>query len=93
MRTLREVFDNDLSAKQKKVLLNALAQRWSVTQTNARKGITTMRFKSFTDDIEYMYRFHAIGFDHKKGFFLDLDRLKELREKGQPIPQLFGLTA
>lgn len=93
MRTLREVFDNDLTATQKKSLLHGFSIRWDVTETNARKGISSMKFKCLLEDVKYLYNFHAIGFDHKRGFFLDFDRMKELKQKGQPIPQLYGLTA
>lgn len=92
MRTLFDVFEEDLSSKQKNSLLASLAQRWEITETNVRKTIKNDRFKSTTLDIGFMYDFHAIGFDPKKGFFLDLDRLKEIKEFGAPIPQLYGLS-
>jgi hypothetical protein len=93
MRTLQQVFEEDLNPVQKKNLLYALCQRWGIAEGNVRKAIKNDRFDSTTYDIGYMYDFHAIGFDPKKGFFVDLDKLKELKEIGQPIPQLFGLSA
>ncbi|WP_428658907.1 hypothetical protein [Runella sp.] len=92
MRTLQQVFNEDLNPVQKKSLLAGLCQRWDLTEVNVRKSLKKDRYPNTTYDIGYMHEFHAIGFNHKCGFFLDLDRMKEIKEFGLPIPQLFGMS-
>ena len=95
MKTLKQVYEKDLTNNQKGDLIKGLAQRYEKSTQVARRAIVTGRLLLFTDDIQYMYTYHAIGFDMKKGFFIDYDRLKEINQDGgvqMSIIDNFGLS-
>lgn len=82
MATLKQVFKNDLSATQKKELLNGLASRYSCDLQAARRIISTSRLKSPEEDIKYLYQYHAINITVERGFYLDLERLAKIKDSG-----------
>ncbi len=90
--TLKRVYETELSKSQKQNLIAGLAQRWQLTPNNIRKRINEETLSHTSSDIQYLYVFHAISIHPLKGFYLDFDRLKELKEKGTPMPQLYGMS-
>ncbi|MFN8349399.1 MAG: hypothetical protein U0X91_30640 [Spirosomataceae bacterium] len=82
MATLKQVYQNDLSATQKKELLAGLAKRYQCDLQAARRVIDSSKLKKFEDDIKYLYQYHAIGISVERGFYLDLERLAKIKDSG-----------
>lgn len=85
MATLKQVYQNDLSATQKKDLLNGLATRYKCDLQAARRVIDSSRLKSPVDDIKYLYQFHAINISVERGFYLDFERMAKIKDSGLQI--------
>lgn len=82
MATLKQVYQNDLSATQKKDLLNGLATRYGCDTQAARRAIDNTKLRNFEDDIKYLYQYHAINISIERGFYLDFERLGKIKESG-----------
>ncbi|AYQ31955.1 hypothetical protein [Runella sp. SP2] len=82
MATLKQVYKNDLSANQKKQLLEGLARRYECDLQTARRVIDTSKLKSVEEDIKYLYQYHGINLSVESGFYLDLTRLAKIKESG-----------
>ena len=91
MPTLKQVYQNDLSATQKRNLLAGLANYYQCDQQAARRIIDSSRLKKFEQDIKYLYQYHGINVSVEKGFYLDLERLAKIKESGLQM-NLYTLT-
>lgn len=82
MATLKQVYQNDLSTNQKRDLLNGLSKRYDCDTQTARRVIDTSKLKNFEEDIKYLYQYHGINISVERGFFLDLNRLAQIKDSG-----------
>lgn len=85
MATLKELYQKELSATQKKDLLNGLASRYKCDLQAARRVIDSSRLKSPLEDIKYLYQYHAINISVEKGFFVDFERMAKIKDSGLQI--------
>jgi hypothetical protein len=85
MATLKQVYQNDLSATQKKDLLGGLANRYQCDLQAARRVIDSSKLRRFEEDIKYLFQYHAINLSVERGFYLDFERLGKIKESGLQI--------
>jgi hypothetical protein len=73
--------------------VKALAERWSLTDSNVYIRIKNDRMNDLVSDIQFIYENFAIGFDMKRGFFFDEQKWKLIEQRDEmENASLFGMS-